>query len=84
MSSARRLMAIVALLVAVLIGGIGGYAYAQAKPSFSSGHVFSGNEIGFRVDGMIYGKPARATLLIKIDGEWREFQPNIDVTPLAK
>ena len=83
MSSASRLMAIVVLLVTLLIGGIGGYAYAQ-KPFFSSGHVFSGNEIGFRVDAMMFGKPARATLLIKIDGEWREFQPNIDVTPLAK
>ena len=41
-------------------------------------------EIGFRVEGMHPGERSRATLLIKIDGEWHEFQPTIDVTPLAK
>jgi len=84
MSSRNRAFAAIALLVTLLAGLVTGYAYAQAQPPFVAGHVFSGNEIGYRIDGMIAGKPARATLLIKIDGEWHEFQPNLDVTPLAR
>jgi hypothetical protein len=38
----------------------------------------------FRINGMIYGKPPRATLLIKVDGVWHEFMPNLEVTPIAK
>jgi len=72
---------IVCLVVSVLVG----YGYAQAvRPPIVPGHVFSGDEIGFRVEGMHPGERSRATLLIKIDGEWHEFQPTIDVTPLAK
>lgn len=73
------------LLGCLLVGAVIGYTYAQpSQPPFPSGHVFTGNEVGFRVDGMMYGKPARATLLIKIDGGWHEFMPNLEVTPLAK
>jgi hypothetical protein len=84
MFSSKRMLLTITLVVGLLVGGLAGFTFAQVRPPFTSGHVFSGDEIGFRVDGMIYGQPARATLLIKIDGQWREFQPNIDVTPLAR
>jgi hypothetical protein len=81
----KRVMLVLVLVVTLIAGVAGGYTYAQTtQPSFTGGHVFSGDEIGFRIDGMMFGKPPRATLLIKIDGVWHEFQPNVNVTPLAK
>ena len=72
------------LVAALFTCALAGYAYGQARPPFVAGHVFSGDEIGFRIEGIHPGQPSRATLLIKIAGEWHEFQPTIDVTPFAR
>jgi hypothetical protein len=80
----KRLALWLVLIVGLFVGGIAGYAHAQTRPPFVAGHVFSGDEIGFRIEGMHPGQPSRATLLIKIAGEWHEFQPTMDVTPPAR
>ena len=81
----RTLLITTIVLACLLAGGVVGFSYAQTiRPPFTAGHIFSGKEIGFRVEGMHPGQPSHATLLIKIAGEWHEFTPSLDVTPLAK
>lgn len=81
----NRMIVAALVLSSLLMGGLLGRSYGQtARPLFTAGHIFSGNDVGFRIDSMMLGKSAHATLLIKIDGEWREFAPTLEVVPVAK
>jgi hypothetical protein len=43
--------------------------------------VIAGTDFGFRIDGWQVGKPIIGTLLVKVNGQWREVQASPKVTP---
>ncbi|HEV8395264.1 MAG TPA: hypothetical protein VGQ37_13370 [Vicinamibacterales bacterium] len=69
----RRLMM---LFAAVMLFGAG-WAYAQiARPVVPvKPTVLSGSDVGFRVEGQ-RGNVAVGTIVIKVNGEWVEADPN--------
>jgi len=69
-----RGLVVVAAVVAALFGaGALGYAYGQGAAMVTPvpPRVFSGAEIGFRMDGRRGATPT-GTLVIRQDGEWVE------------
>ena len=64
----RRIAAAAILLV--LIGAVV-WTRAQGRSTIAPQTVFSGSDLGFRVDGAPGSAPA-GTLVVKVDGKWVE------------
>jgi hypothetical protein len=54
-------------------------AQAQSKRPFPT--VITGSDFGFRVNRWSVGQPIVGTLLVQVNGEWREVQADPKVTP---
>jgi hypothetical protein len=69
----RRLV----MLLAALILFVAGWAYAQVSRQVIPVNptVISGPDVGFRVEGH-RGEVAVGTLVIKVNGQWVEADPN--------
>jgi len=78
----KALLTIIATcLVALVLGRVDVLPTVHAQRSGVFPTVIKGDDFGIRVDGWRIGQPITGTLLIQVNGQWREVQPAASVTP---
>ena len=57
----------------LLLIGIGVWTFAQGKPAIAPQTVFSGSDVGVRIDGA-RGSIPTGTLVVRVEGKWIEVE----------
>jgi hypothetical protein len=68
----RYIRTLLTIIAACLVWLCVSHATAPVVYAQSSGHVFMGSELGYRVDSFRPGVAPMGTLVVKIDGVWYE------------
>ena len=75
-SAARKCIVALGLILAVGVGAAGGYALGLQVTEPATRRLFSGVDVGFRMEGRKGNTPV-GRLLIRMDGQWVA----VDVAP---
>ena len=68
-------------LASLVLVAMASIAYAQRGPRLPEPRILSGEDIGFRVEGMdLSGKPM-GTLVIRVNGKWVEIGSSMGPRP---
>ena len=68
-SAARKCIVALGLILAVGVGAAGGYALGSQSPQPATRAIFSGVDMGFRMEGRKGNTPV-GRLVVRIDAQW--------------
>ena len=78
-SAARKCIVALGLILAVVVGAAGGYALGLQSAQPGTPTLFSGVDVGFRMEGRKGNTPV-GRLVVRIDAQWVA----VDVAPVAR